>query len=282
MIGYVEAQLSSLTEEQLRRYRGAYCGLCRTLRERCGGFSRLTLNYDMTFLVLLLSSMYEPEEQGGTGRCAIHPVRSRDWWRSRFTDYAADLSVALAYYNLLDDWTDDKNVLALGAAKLLENEYAEVKLQRPAQCAALEDCLAELGKIEQTGGPEPDAAANCFGRLMGILFTPEEDPIWGGRIRSFGEALGRFVYMMDACVDEERDRKRGSYNPLHTMHGGAVTEEEKLALLKMLIGECTAEFERLPLVQDVDIMRSVLYSGVWRRYAMKQKKRKEKRDADDQ
>lgn len=279
MFGYVEANIRALDEAQRRRYRGAYCGLCRSLKARHGQLSRMTLNYDMTFLVLLLSSMYEPEERSGEGRCLVHPLCRRGWWANRFTDYAADMNVALAYYNCLDDWMDEKKPLSLAEAKLLESRYRVVAERWPRQCAAIEDCTARLRDIETAADPAPDAAADCFGRLMGELFTPEADPVWGSHFRTFGAALGRFIYMMDACVDYERDRKRGSYNPLLALHGGALTQAEMLALLKMLIGACTAEFERLPLVQDVDILRSVLYSGVWTRYAAKMKK--EKRDAED-
>ena len=280
MFGFVEANTKALSEAQLHRYRGAYCGLCRELKLRHGSISRMTLNYDMTFLVLLLSSMYEPEEQGGEGRCLAHPIHRRMWWRNRFTAYAADMNVALAYYNCMDDWADDKKVLSLAEAKLLESHYQRVAKQWPMQCDAIETCMRELREIETDETSAPDAAVNSFGKLMGVLFSVEKDPVWEDEFRNFGESLGRFIYVMDACVDYAKDKKRGNYNPLLAMQGEDMTEEEKLMLLKVLIGECTARFERLPLVQDVEILRSVLYSGVWTQYAMKMKS--EKRDADDQ
>ena len=281
MFGVVVANTDALDEAQLARYKGAYCGLCRTLQQRHGDLSRLTLNYDMTFLVLLLSSMYEPEEEHGAGRCMVHPVHRRSWWRNRFTDYAADMNVALAWHNCMDDWADERRVLSLAEAKLLRTHYETVYRTRQRQCDAIEACMETLRAVETSDSAAPDAAANAFGQLMGELFAVEEDSLWNPRFRAFGEALGRFVYWMDACVDLEADRKKGNYNPLLVMHpAGAVDEEEKLELLKMLIAECAAEFERLPLVRDVEILRSVLYSGVWTQYLMKQKKdQKEKGDA---
>ena len=277
MFGFVVANTDALSETELARYKGAYCGLCRTLQQRHGDLSRLTLNYDMTFLVLLLSSMYEPEEERGEGRCMAHPVRRRSWWRNRFTDYAADMNVALAWHNCMDDWTDEKNVLSLTEAKLLRSHYEAVYAQRRRQCDAIEACMETLRAVETASDAAPDAAANAFGQLMGELFAVEEDSLWNPRFRAFGEALGRFVYMMDACVDLEKDRKKGCYNPLLVMHPAeAVEEEEKLALLKMLIAECASEFERLPLVRDVEILRSVLYSGVWTQYLAKLKKEEKK------
>ena len=73
MFGYLAAQPGALTQEELARYKSAYCGLCRSLKLRHGELSRLTLNYDLTFLTLLLGSLYEPEERTGEQRCIAHP-----------------------------------------------------------------------------------------------------------------------------------------------------------------------------------------------------------------
>lgn len=277
MFGYIIADADSLSPEQMLRYRGCYCGLCRALKQRHGGLSRLALNFDMTFLVMLLNSMYEPPETERRSRCFVHPVKERISWSSRFTDYAADMNVALAYYNCMDDWHDGKNVARLGEAKMLRSGFERAAENWPRQCAAISACIEELSKIEKGGGEDPDSAANCFGRLMGELFAYYEDS-WEKRFRLFGQALGRFIYMMDACVDLESDIKHGRYNPLAAMGGENLTEPEKKSILTMLIGECAVEFEKLPLLQDVDIMRSILYSGVWIQYERAMKKKGETED----
>lgn len=280
MFGYVIANRKALSEEQLLRYRGCYCGLCRALKERHGELSRMTLNFDMTFLVLMLSSMYEPEESAGSGRCFIHPVKERDYWRTKYTDYAADMNVALAYYNCLDDWDDDRRVLRLTEAKTLEPGYKKASELWPRQCGAADRCMATLHEIERDKSSAPDAAVNCFGELMGELFACEEDA-WSDKFRRFGASLGRFIYMMDACVDLDADVKRGRYNPLVAMGRKNLTEDDKKGILTMLIGECAMEFEKFPLIQDVDIMRNVLYCGVWTQYELaKQKRLKGEKDND--
>ena len=158
MFGVVVANLEALTEEQRARYKGAYCGLCRTLQQRHGDLSRLTLNYDMTFLVLLLSSMYEPEEESGTGRCLAHPVHRRSWWRNRFTDYAADMNVALAWHNCMDDWHDEHKVLSLTEAKLLRARYEKVYRTWQRQCDAVEACMETLHAVETSDAAAPSAS----------------------------------------------------------------------------------------------------------------------------
>jgi len=280
MFGYIEANIAQLSEEQLRRYRGCYCGLCRSLKERHGQLSRVTLSFDMTFLIMLLSSMYEPEEYSGEGRCAVHPLKKRFYWGGKFTDYAADMNVALAYYNCIDDWHDDKNPIRYAQAKVLEGQYKSVAKEWPRQCKAIECCINTLAEIEKRQDEDPDAGVNCFGELMGELFVCVDDEMWSQRIRLFGQALGRFIYMMDACVDLDKDRKQGNYNPLINKKREELTEDDKRLVLKMLLGECTQLFEMLPLLQDVDIMRNVLYSGVWQQYTHALKKNKEDAQVD--
>ena len=87
MFGYVVANKAGLSEQQLARYRAFYCGLCRALRTRCGQLGRMTLTYDMAFLVMLLSSLYEPETRTGANRCVPHPKTPQHWLQNEFTEY---------------------------------------------------------------------------------------------------------------------------------------------------------------------------------------------------
>jgi hypothetical protein len=265
MFGYITADGSQLQEEQCCRYSGCYCGLCRALQRRHGFLGRMTLTYDMTFLVLVLSSLYEPEEQQAMGRCPVHPLKKRPYWANEFTDYAADLNLLLAWWNLLDDWEDEKKVSRLLLYKLLSPRCRRLEHRYPRQSQAIRENLSLLHRYE--AGPEvsADRAANCFGDLMGELFVVRESDYWAATLREMGQGLGRFIYIMDACLDAKSDEKKGRPNPLLAL-GGQRDREGDLALLSMLLSDCTVAFERLPMVQDMDLMRNILYSGVWQKY----------------
>lgn len=266
MFGYITADPRLLTEEQRTRYSACYCGLCRRLGRECSAVSRLTLTYDMTFLVLLLSSLYEPEETAGCGRCAAHPMKARPHWHNAATDYGAAMNTALAAYNCLDDWQDDRNVGKLAMWQLLRRPVARVARRYPRQSAAITSSLERLSQIERAGVPDPDGAANAFAALMGELFVWREDDHWAGDLRILGEGLGRFLYLMDAALDLPEDLEKGRYNPLSHWAAEGRTLEDFRPMLAMLLGEASAAFERLPLVQDVAILRNILYAGVWQRY----------------
>ena len=277
MFGYLSATAELLTEEQFARYRACYCGLCRSLKERHGQFSRLTLNYDMTFLVLLLSSLYEPEEQGGDSVCIAHPFKSRKWQKSELTDYAADMNLALAYHKCRDDWHDDRKVLALAEAAALKRGYKRVEKNYPVKCTAIEKAMAELLDIERTSVPDVDAAAAAFGSLMGELLVFREDR-WSEILRFMGNALGRFIYVMDACMDLEDDVKQGNFNPFRSRYGLGNNEQYFRDILKMLLGECLFHFDRLPLVQDIGILQNILCAGLWVQFDKKYSDKKEPSD----
>lgn len=272
MFGIVVAHLSKVSEQEKQRYQAVYCGLCRALKERYGQASRVCLTYDLTFFILLANSLNEPAEETGEEHCLTHPMKKMPFARSAWTDYAADLAVALAYHKCLDDVHDEGTVRTRAAARLLSGAYAQAKERIPSQCAATEHAMAEIMRIEGEPKDEsalspafefaPDAAANVFGTLLGELFAHNQGT-WANPMRTFGNELGRFIYLMDAAVDYADDAKSGSYNPLVQLE---MQPQDMKTLLSVLIGNAADTFEKLPLVQDVHLMRSVLYSGVWQKF----------------
>ena len=262
MFGYVQANITELNKEQQQRYRSVYCGLCHTLGEKYGFSARMGLTYDMTFLALLLSSLYEPAEISKTSRCIVHPIKEHCHISNPCIEYAADMTIALVYFKCIDDWNDDKKIIAKGYSALLSKAYKKVKIDWPLQCDAIEKELIQLGTIEAENNTSLDAAANCFGRLMEALFVYKDD-IWADYLRKLGYGLGRYIYLADASVDLEKDIKSGSYNPLKNQ---MTAPEDFKSRLQILLGEASEQFEKLPLIQDEDILKNIMYSGIWTKY----------------
>ena len=268
MFGYLVADTGALTEEQFARYRACYCGLCRSIRERHGQQAGLSLTYDMAFLVLLLSSLYEPEEREGEGTCMPHPVKARDYWQNEITAYAADLNTALAYLKCLDDWEDDGNIGALAEAKLLEKSFRKTEANWPRKCEAIRRSLDALHALEKDRIEDADAAAASFGELMAELMIWREDR-WAQDLRALGHSLGRFLYVMDACMDLDADTRRNRYNPFRRWYGLPDNEQRFRDILQMILGDCLLYFDRLPLVQDAAILKNILCAGLWAQFNKK-------------
>ena len=251
MFGYVMADADRLSDKDAARYRAAYCGVCHSLSEQ--------------FAIGMLDSAYEPEIEENERRCMMHPMKPRLCHTSENTAYAADMTIILAYQKAIDDINDDRSAKARLLKSMLEKPYAAVCERYPDKADIIEARLNELYAIEQRNRPgeDTDAASGCFGALLGEIFDRGE---FGTRLRSFGESLGRFIYIMDAWEDAAADKKRGRYNPLVQTES---FDADTGALLNALMVRCTDEFEKLPLQKDMDLMRNILYSGIWTRYNLK-------------
>ncbi len=264
MFGFVAADPTKLSPEETEIYRGAYCGLCHALNLRHGSLARLTLNYDMTFLVLLLSSIYKVGFERCEKKCPVHPFKKQILLHNEITDYAADMNIALSYKNLLDDWQDDKSPGALIASMVLAREYNIVYSKYPRQCGAIDACLGRLSETEKRGEPDPDCAAAIFGELMAELFIWQEDAL-SGRLRNFGTALGRVIYIMDAATDLRKDLKKQRYNPL-----AFVPDLCKETVLDALMSRCTDAYEALGAADNRGIFDNIMYCGIWMKYEASQ------------
>ena len=273
MFGYIVPNMQTLPKDRQQRFRAVYCGLCRTLRARHGLPGGATLSYDMTFLVLLLNALYEPEEQTGEERCPVHPLKKQAYVDSPVMEYVADVNVMLSYYKFRDDWSDDRSVPAAAGAGLLKAAYRRAADARPDKRDAIESWLAEVRRIESAGIEEIDPPMNATGAMLGELFAWRDGDPWRDALRTIGDGLGRFVYFMDAYDDLPADVRRKRYNPLKPLREREDYEELCHSALLMMAADATQAFEQLPILLDADILRNVLYSGLWSRYVQIQKKR---------
>lgn len=122
MYGYVIVNKPELKFKEYDRYRSYYCGLCDILREQYGIRGQVSLSYDMTFLVILLTGLYEPQTAYLEERCIIHPVAKHPVRKNEVTSYVADMNVLMAYYKCVDDWKDEKKVTRLTYSRLLKGQ----------------------------------------------------------------------------------------------------------------------------------------------------------------
>ena len=277
MFGYVTIYEPELKVKDLKKYKAYYCGLCRMLKEKYGFMGQMTLTYDMTFAVILLSSLYENASEAERHRCKVHPIKKQMMLRNEITDYAAAMNVLLAYYHMEDDWQDDRKVTSLMTKSMIHGKVRRIIEEYPRQSRAIRSALEELSSCEKEECTDIDRTAGCFGRLMEELFVYRED-IWERNLRKMGFFLGKFIYIMDAYEDLPEDLKKGRYNPLRDMYGKDDYEGRMKQILCMMIAESTPEFERLPCLLDVDILRNILYDGVRNRYNKIQMKKSEHQD----
>ena len=277
MFGYVVVNKAEMKFKEFDVYHSYYCGLCHALKDRYGSAGQLTLSYDMTFILMLLTSLYEPESSCGTGKCIVHPFEKHEIRRNFFSDYIADMNVILSYYKCLDDWEDDKKLHKLIFSKLLEGKTSEKRSFYQDKIRKIDMFMHEISQKEKENCQDIDTMAGLFGRLMAEITAVREDE-WTDNLGSLGYYLGEFIYLLDAYEDVEEDIKKKRYNPLKHRFGEPEFEEDCHTILTMMMAQCCKEFEKLPLLENVEILRNILYSGVWCRYELVREKRRKQQE----
>lgn len=276
MFGYININQKELSEESKKAYQAYYCGLCRRLKTNCGAKGQMLLSYDLTFLIVLLTGLYELDNEESTFTCPLHPTKKRTAYINAATDYAADMNLLLAYQNLLDDWKDEHSYTKKAFVKILDKDYTRIMSRYPRQVAAIEEFMKRTAEVEQAKETNLDIVAGLTGQMLGEIMCWREDE-WQEELRTLGFYMGKFIYLMDAYEDYDADKKKNAYNPLVFSIGKENGQEFDTfcrLLLTSMMSECAKSFERLPILLHADILRNILYSGVWSKYEYLQLRRK--------
>ena len=267
MFGYVRPPLEALPQQEADRFRRAYCGLCHTLGRRYGPAARMILNYDFTYLAILLS---DPAEAAPCRRrCVSSPIRPRDYQPATpALELAADESVILAWWQLRDGVADHgfwKGLGYRGGAAALGPAYRRAGAARPGLYARGRRQLAALADLEKARCPSMDAAADTFAQLLAAAAADVTDPVRRRVLEQMLYHLGRWVYLIDAADDLEKDAASGNYNPVALRYGltdGKWDEESRQAFARTLdhsVHMIATAFE----LWDFGVWRPLLESTVY-------------------
>lgn len=285
MFGYIIINKHEMKFREFDMYRSWYCGFCQELKKAYGKTGQMTLSYDLTFLILLLTSLYEPETEAGLCKCVAHPFEKHPTRTNKFSRYAADMNLLLSYYKCEDDWLDEKKVTKRALSVMLKKKVTKIREKYPRKAELIADRLKRIHQCEKAGShggikdsghgacaDRVDEIAGYFGDIMAEIFAWRQDE-WQQDLGRMGFFMGKFIYLMDAYEDVEKDEKEGAFNPLLPFCHTEGFEERCESMLTMMMADCSRVFEKLPLIEYVEILRNILYSGVWCRYEMVKSRR---------
>lgn len=283
MFGYITVHKEELKMKDYTLYKGFYCGLCQTLKKAYGPIGQSTLTFDMTFFVILLSSLYESKLNKEQNRCIVHPIKPQFQVFNEMSSYAADMNMIMSYYHFKDDWEDEKKFSGLAGKMLFESYHNKLIRKYPRQSSVIVSAMEQLTGLEKDNVFDLDKVSGAFGELMGELFVLQDDQ-WSTILREFGFYLGKFIYLMDAYDDLESDLKKQVYNPLRRMfeEDKEHYEERINQSLTLLMAEATERFEKLPCLEYSDILRNILYVGVWEKYDKIQRERSGQKECENE
>lgn len=271
MFGYITPCKCQLGEDGFEQFRAYYCGLCKAMGNQCSQASRLGLSYDAAFLAIALSSALEHDCVQKYERCIVHPFKKNLCVKhDKAVNYSACMGVMLSYLKLLDDWRDERSIKALGGMALLWSGVVRARRRYPKEYKYIRDRLNELSRLEDENCGDIDKAADCFARILQRLFTPEfiEDRDTRRILDWMGYNIGRWIFVIDAVNDLERDYKKKNYNPFLADFDGDISEYVKTTAknsrmsLTFTLENAASAFELLKIYKNSELLYKMIYDSL--------------------
>ncbi|MDY3929908.1 MAG: DUF5685 family protein [Clostridia bacterium] len=268
MFGYVNISKDTVTEEDKALYQSYYCGLCKAIGKKSQVF-RMGLNNDLTFLAILLAAVIpdEPETKKNQSCIAHHIKKHDEIVFDKIMDYVSDMNILLVYLKICDDAKDSKQITKTALRGVLSKKADSIL----ARNKNLGDCiignLDRLSALEKENSASIDETADCFAKILEAIFVPDfiEDDSVKKIMAWIGYNIGRWIYIVDAYDDIERDRKSKNYNPFLSA-GTEDSEHEKKSAYDALVytlGNAANAYDLLTVYRNDTLLKNILYTGLY-------------------
>lgn len=274
MFGYVMPYKLELKIKDYEMFKAYYCGLCLSIKKNFSNLCRLSLNYDMTFLGILLDSLATESHEYEVSPCIAHPFKKKPKViNNSALNYAAFCNVALVYHKLLDDYNDDnalnKKVISMYLKKFIEKENLDLK-------PLLENIESNISKLTEyeksTEYISIDELSHSFADLTGFLIAfYYKDKDFHDNLYNLGYNLGRWIYIIDAYDDLEDDMKKSKFNAINKAFNKdnlsfqelIESQRDRIEFNLMMSASTTVEaLKNLPLEKNSELLFNILQLGL--------------------
>lgn len=250
IFGYTRPLQHELKIREHQCYKAYYCGICREIGHHFGQFPRFGLTHEFAVLAMLLEACAGDERSLVIKRrpCIAHPFRKVvSYQGSPFISYGAAVNVLFFQAKLQDSWQDDGNIIALLGKVFFAAGNRKARRRFKSFAEAVVKHIQELTQLETQNCASVDQVAEPFAQLLATLFTvdglmpAEISP----HLRNLGYHLGKWIYLIDAAEDRERDRKRNNYNVYNIRYGAAPLPENETLTRELSLAAVAESWEML-------------------------------------
>jgi len=264
MFGYITPLVCELKVREYELFQAYYCGLCKELKRE---YSKSTvLNYDCTFIYILGDSLHEEHTDIGPCKCILHPVKKKQAVSSEHAGYAAAINILMAYSKAADDVHDRGGPRARLSKHFMVKAGKKAARMLPGVAEKTELMAEKLHRLEAEGSCNTDETADTYAELFGSVLQ-ELAVLQSHILYELGYSLGRWVYLIDAYDDIEKDMANGEYNVFVNKYGitGKVPEDVKKEIefkFNFTLSQAMQALERLELKKNREILTNIICLGL--------------------
>jgi hypothetical protein len=283
LFGYVTPLKAEMKVKDWARFKCYYCGLCCHIKKEFGNIPRMSLNYDMTFLGLLLDALNPEEITVLKHRCVLHPTEKKTViTNNKALSYAAAMNISLFYYKLLDDVQDDKNIKSTLLSMLLSPYKRKFSSSITVINNSISQYLNKLSILENSKSfSSIDEICDPFSSLVGIIMRDypyelnDDCPELRNTLYNLGYSIGKWIYLIDALDDLMSDIEKKKFNPLAFLYNKeSLSYDEFIELIKPKMEftilncgyTCRENLEKLNLARNKDILYNIIELGLMDKY----------------
>jgi hypothetical protein len=274
MYGYITLDKLNMYFKDHVLYRAFYCGNCLLTKKMHGGTARLTTNYDMTFMQVLLHSFLGPLPEYDERRCVFSPKKKLTVRDNPLMRDTVDLNILFAYHKLNDDVTDGGGAKKRLARSALKRPYARAKKRLPECDGIITEKYGELRELEKENCASIDRAAHPFSEMLRDTARAVAKDKYTDRFGSLCYNIGKYIYLMDALDDIGEDSRSGNYNPFlarypdfssrsgfFSDHGGEIG-----FVMNSAINTCIRDYQELGLTEGKDLLDNIIHRALRKKY----------------
>ena len=269
MFGYLRPEISELKVREYELYKSVYCGLCKSMGKDYGILTRLTLSYDCTLLAMFAISLKGECSHVKDGRCVVNPLKKCRFCSSEGDGFrfAGAVSVIMTYYKL-SDTISDRGLIKRGAARLLKGlfrrSYKRAEKAFPDIAVSVKEMLGRQQQAENNESGIDSASEPTAALLSELCRSLSQDEMQKRILGTFGYYLGRWIYIMDAADDLEKDMKHNSFNPFRKHISDDISQTMSYCneVLNMTVAQLVPAYDLLELDSYKEILDNVMYFGL--------------------
>ena len=263
MFGYILPKTCELKVCEYEDYKSYYCGLCKVIRKNYSNYAAMFLSNDCVFMYILFSALSESIPVFKKNACILHGRRCRYKLFDTGDDYAAAICVLLAAAKIKDDIIDTGKQKSKTAAAFMKKAEKKARKKYPEAAKAVDDMMAEVLRLEQEKSSDIDALAHSFACMLGKLFEKADEESWEA-LYDLGYNIGRYVYLIDAADDMEKDSKSGEFNVFLEKYGSDIKSAKKSARFNLMMSLAQAKnaLDRLTIKKNKGILLNIITVGL--------------------